>query len=318
MAGRLLVEIDRARLAAGPGALRAALRAAPGRRVKVVFTGEPMEEAAALRAAISRLRSARPAFEIEVVTAGAALSPDWIGFFARARAEISVNLDWRRRVPAALPSPVLAAALRDRALRDNFHAVAFLGPATAGRLPEIVSFLRHKAGFKQAEIVFDREARWSRAALGSLRRALGRLRRGGAAALGDFVFCLAGHGGRRAADPAFSSFFAAEVAPLAAQQLAWQRLFLDPGFGDFPHRPKYKGPRPAVRLRLEPPASPARARAALDYALYSPAGAVLAELAVPGLPAPGSPEAAALLYFLSKAAVLGKKAAVHLDLRARV
>lgn len=318
MAGRLLVEIDRARLAAGPGALRAALCAAPGRRLKVVFTGEPMEEAAALRAAVSGLRAARPAAEIEVVTAGAALSPDWVGFFSRARAEVSVNLDWRRRVPAALPSPVLAAALRDPVWRNNFHAVAFLGPATAGRLPEIAAFLRHKAGFKQAEVVFDQEARWSGAALGALRRALGRLRRCGAAALGDFVFCLAGHGGRRAADPAFSAFFAAEIAPLAAQQLAWQGLFLAPGFGDFGHRPKYKGARPAARLRLEPGASPARARAALDYALYSPAKAVLAELAVPGLPAPGGPGAAALLYFLSKAAALGKKAAVRLEFRARV
>lgn len=314
MAGRLPVEIDQAALRAGPDPLRAALRAAPGRPAKVVFTGEPMAEGEALRSALSRLRSARPSFEVEVVTSGAALDAGWIKFFAGRRAEISVNLDWRRGFKAALPSRALAAALKDPALKNNFHAVAFLGPATAGRLPEAVEFLRHKAGFKQVEVVLDREARWSPAALAALRRALARLKRGGAAALGDFVFCLADHGGRKAAGRAFEAFFAEEVAPLALQQLAWQGVFLEPGFGDFGHSPKYKGPRRVARLGLGP-AGAAAARAALDYALYSPARALLAELPSGRLPAPG--DAAALLYFLAKARALGKKASVRLSVRAR-
>lgn len=316
MAGRLLVEIDQAALRAGPDPLRAALRAAPGSPAKVVFTGEPMAEGEALRSALGRLRSARPAFEIEVVTTGAALDAGWIKFFARLRVEISVNLDWRRRTAGTLPSAALKEALKSAALKNNFHAVAFLGPATSGRLPEVVDFLRHKAGFKQVEIVLDREARWSPAALAGLRRALGRLKLGGAAALGDFVFCLADHGGRKTAGREFRAFFREEVAPLALQQLAWQGVFLEPGFGDFGHSPKYKGPRPVARLGLEP-AGAAAARAALDYGLYSPARAVLAALPAGRLPAPGGAAAAALLYFLAKAALLGKKAAVHLSLRAR-
>ncbi len=276
-----------------------------------------MAEGGALRAALSRLRAARPAFEIEVVTAGEILTREWIEFFCRRRAEVSVNLDWRNGFRAALPSSALAAALKTPAFKNNFHAVVFLGPVTAGRLPEAVNFLRHKAGFKQVEVVLDRAARWSPASLAALRRALGRLKRGGAAALGDFIFCLADHGGARHAGPGFDSFFAAEVAPLALQQLAWQRLFLEPGFGDLLHRPKYNCPRPAARLAVEPGPA-ASSRAAMDYALYSPARKVRVELAPCRLPDTGGTAAAALLYFLTKAAILGKKSSVHLSARARV
>ncbi|MDT8285927.1 MAG: radical SAM protein [Elusimicrobiales bacterium] len=68
--------------------------------------------------------------------------------------------------------------------------------------------------------------------------------------------------------------FEREMGSYVRIQRICEQLFMKPGFGDFAHEPKYRGPREVRSLRVSaaPGADIVRMRASADYMLHSPGG----------------------------------------------